>query len=347
MRVRPAESWVLPVTINTVRTNALLDTGAGLCLLSKAVYEQMPKSKYHLRPGKRDIKAVGLNTLPTIGEIDCDVLINGKEFPIDMVVSSEDESIGCILGMDFLLGHDCEIKINTGHLVIGNMKLKLRKESATNCVARVKLESDVLLPPRTELAVSGRPEYMRSRISTYYSCVEPSQKMHKLARDNILTGCSVVPTMASNIVVPLMNTGDEARVLKKGTVIAVMRGTTQISVENYPYDPLGLGRDRVQSKVNKVTVTPESDFVQPHKVFDHVAPLMNDIASDICSADRTCLQETLLEFADVLVRGPTILASQTWSNTQSTQAEIDRFGFHLDACRLQSNNVSPMKSQKC
>ena len=100
-RVKPIDSWVLPVIINGVHTHALLDTGAACCLLSKAVYEAMPRSLHPINSRPRDMKAVGNHTLSTIGDLVCDVTINSKQYPIDMVVSSENESIGCILGISF------------------------------------------------------------------------------------------------------------------------------------------------------------------------------------------------------------------------------------------------------
>ena len=161
-----------------------------------------------------------------------------------MVVSSENEAIGCILGMDFLQTHSCELALQPGYLSVDGIKIKLRRESATNTVARIKLVHDVTLPPRTELAVTGRPEHTAKKISSYYSVVEPSAAMYSMVRHKIMTGCAVVITNADNIAVPLMNTGEETRVIRKGTTIAVMRATTKISTEETTYDPLGLGRDR-------------------------------------------------------------------------------------------------------
>ena len=125
--------------------------------------------------------------------------------------------------MDFLLDHECDLAVKTGHLFLGNMKVKLRKESTTNVIARIRLEDDVTLPPRTELSVTGKAEAMSKRIPTFYSCVELSPSMKRRARNHVLTGCAVVQTNATNIPVPVMNTGEDTQVLNKGTVIAIMK----------------------------------------------------------------------------------------------------------------------------
>ena len=92
-------------------------------------------SIYSITRRSYDTYAVGSHTLPTIGDLVCDGIVNGKHFAIDMVVSTENESIGCILGMDFLLEHECDLAIKTGRLFIDNMKVKLRKESSTKEIA--------------------------------------------------------------------------------------------------------------------------------------------------------------------------------------------------------------------
>ena len=103
--VKPIDSWVLPVIVNNVKTYALLDTGAGCSLLSKAVYEAMSMSLHPIRAHSRDLHGIGNRTIATKGD---PVSKAGKSYAIDMVVSSENEAIGCILGMDFLRTHDCE-----------------------------------------------------------------------------------------------------------------------------------------------------------------------------------------------------------------------------------------------
>ena len=268
-RVKPIDSWVLSVTINGIQTFALIaiDTGAGCSLLSKAIYENMSTSLYPIRQRERDIHGVGQTTLPTIGDLICNVTIAGHHYPIDMVVSSEHEAIGCILGMDFLQTHECELSIQKGYLFINGMRIKLRRESATNTVARIKLVSDITLPGRTELAVSGKAEHMSRKISSYSSCVEPSPMMRGMAKYGIMTGCAVVQTNADNIVVPLMNTGDDTKVIRKGSTIAVMRATSKVSTEKSTYDPLGLGIDREWASMHSSQCSSSAVRTQ---AYDHV-----------------------------------------------------------------------------
>ena len=47
-----------------------------------------------------------------------------------------------------------------------------------------------------------------------------------------------------------------------------------------------------------------SDHTEESTSYDHVAPLMTDTSGDISQADRTALQDTLIEYADVFSSGP-------------------------------------------
>ena len=127
--------------------------------------------------------------------------------------------------------------------------------------------------------------------------------MHRLAKQHILAGCAIVQTNARHISVPMMNTGEETRVLRKGTVIAVMRATSKVSTEDSYYDPLCLERDRL-SRLQRPSNVPDCESFRPKSSVEHIAPLMSDIASDITPSQRAELQKTLLDFADVFSSGP-------------------------------------------
>ena len=92
------------------------------------------------------------------------------------------------------------------------------------------------------MSISGKSEAMTKRITSYYSCVEPSANMQRKAKDNILAGCGVVQTNASNVTLPIMNTGTDTRVLRKGTVIDIMKATSKVS-EDPRIRSIAAGRD--------------------------------------------------------------------------------------------------------
>ena len=77
-----------------------------------------------------------------LGSILCDVTIAGHHYPWEIYVSTENETVGCLIGMDFMLENRCELVLHTGHLKVGGKSVKLLKENNQNTVARIRLERE-------------------------------------------------------------------------------------------------------------------------------------------------------------------------------------------------------------
>ena len=108
-RIRAFNGWVLPITINGVTTGALIDSGASTSVLSKSIYLAMPKdNRSALRPDNIRLRGVGNSVMIPLGRMEVDIGIAGKLYPIEMVVSSVDETAGCYLGMDFFSAYRCD-----------------------------------------------------------------------------------------------------------------------------------------------------------------------------------------------------------------------------------------------
>ena len=110
-RVRSLNGWILPVTLNGVRTSALIDTGASTSVLSKSIYQAMPVStRSAVQADHQIIRGVGNVSMIPIGRMQVDIGIEGSgTYPLEMVVSNANETAGCYLGMDFFeaYGADC------------------------------------------------------------------------------------------------------------------------------------------------------------------------------------------------------------------------------------------------
>ena len=138
-RIQAMESWACPLRLNGIKTAAILDTGASISLMSRAVYEQMPKSMCYPRQGPKVLRAAGNHALTTLGSVLCDVTIAGHHYPWEIYVSTENETVGCLLGMDFMFGNRCELVLHSGHLKVNGMSVKLLRVSDTpDTIARIR-----------------------------------------------------------------------------------------------------------------------------------------------------------------------------------------------------------------
>ena len=176
---------MLPVILNGVKTHALIDSGASCCLLSKSVADLMPRSLFSIKAGGKQIKGVGNGLLQTVGDMSVQVRIAGKDWPMKMAVSSEVEPVGCYLGMDFFMAHDCDFSVAKGTFQIGNSSVKLMPESSVNVCARVRVENDVMVPPHSKVVISGKAEALWKRMKTEVCVVEPSARAKVLAKQGI------------------------------------------------------------------------------------------------------------------------------------------------------------------
>ena len=101
-----------------------------------------------------------------------------------------------------------------------------------------------------------------------------------------------------------MNTSDDSRMLKKGTVIGVMKAASQVNSEDTKYDALRLGINRDPARNTSGDTPLEQSRIKMSQC-EHIAPLFkNDIASDITHAQRTQLQKALVDFADAFSSRP-------------------------------------------
>ena len=101
-RVRAFNGWILPVTINGVVTGALIYSGASTSVLSKSIYLAMTKDhRANLQPDNIRLKGVGNHIMIPLGRMEVEIGVSGNVYPLEMVVSSADETAGCYLGLDF------------------------------------------------------------------------------------------------------------------------------------------------------------------------------------------------------------------------------------------------------
>ena len=154
-RMRNADCWILPPTLNGIST-ALIDTGASCSVLSRAIFQAFSATKYPLKEIEPSfIRGVGDTKLPCLGEVHVNVSLGSHRYPIDMLVSSEKEFVGCYLGQDFFRAHDCEFSIRDGWFDIGKRRYKMIKDKHLYTCARVRVKEDIVLDSHSETVITG------------------------------------------------------------------------------------------------------------------------------------------------------------------------------------------------
>ena len=99
----------LPVQINGIHTDMLIDSGATASLISVEVFHQIANHS-SLKPVKGEMVAVNGMNFKTHGFCDLDVIIGGFCYSVRAIVAELNASV--ILGLDFLSEYECAIDIS-------------------------------------------------------------------------------------------------------------------------------------------------------------------------------------------------------------------------------------------
>ena len=324
-KVQNVDSWVLPVILNGVQTYALIDSGASCCLLSKAVYDLMAKSRYRLKSGNRVITGVGGRSLTTLGEMTVQVGIGGKDWPMNMAVSSENETVGCYLGMDFFRKYECDFSVRTGTFTLGGVSLPMKKESQSNVCARVRMGENTILPARSEMVIRGKAEKTIRQVKVAYGLLEPSGRASRLCQHGISVGAALTAVGGDYVPVPVVNTSDREFLLRKGTTIAILKPATHVQGWQETSNgcevlrtPLMSGHKSGESKatedgssserVRKTGLAREACRERrqmcPNDLPDHLKPLVENLAEDITVKQKEIISAAIYEYRDVFSEGP-------------------------------------------
>ncbi|CAG2204970.1 unnamed protein product [Mytilus edulis] len=96
-----ADSIAVPVVINKIATNAVIDTGAEVTVLSEKLYNQIPESKRQkLRRAARNLEVAGAGeNLTTEGITEVEVYLGSETFkwPVYVAPIGDNMSLGCDL----------------------------------------------------------------------------------------------------------------------------------------------------------------------------------------------------------------------------------------------------------
>ena len=217
----------LPVQINGIEINMLVDSGATASLISVEVYEMMNKgNRPCLKPVKGEMVAVKGMNLKTLGYCNFDVIIGGSSY-VMMAIVAELNTTG-IIGLDFMSEYGCSIDLKQKCLVIDGKKLKCDLKGKIGCY-RVSLAETVSVPPRHEMLTCGQINDYCHDIKGI-GIIEPSDTFQKAGK--AMVG-RILATANENVPVRLMNPSNEELILYKGTVVGqfeeVKENATQIT----------------------------------------------------------------------------------------------------------------------
>ncbi|VDI57529.1 Hypothetical predicted protein [Mytilus galloprovincialis] len=152
---------------------------------------------------------------PFIGQIDVKICLGNYIYHHNVLVA--DISNEGIIGMDFLVTHDCDVLLSQNKLKIkGEIIQCYHYASSAKSCYRVAIQETVDVPPNSEMIVSGESDEPIFR--GLAGLIEPNEKF--MEKNGLLVARSIVHPEMYNIPLRIINLNKEPCTLYKGTIIA-------------------------------------------------------------------------------------------------------------------------------
>ena len=205
---------------------AVVDTGASDTIISPLVLDQSVGGwdKIDRLAGHSLQLATGATT-PIMGRGVVRMELGSLE--VDAVVWVAEVCDRCLLGLSFLVEHDCQLDLGRGHMWLGTEKLRLEGlgevEEAQG--ARLEMSRTVTVPPRSETVVLAGISARTNHVGQL-GMVEPWSS-GKTA--GLMVGRTLVDTHQPMVMVRLLNLSDSPHTVRGGAVIAKCSSVVEIT----------------------------------------------------------------------------------------------------------------------
>ncbi len=189
-------SILLPVNVNTVSANLVLDTGAAVTVVSSNIYNKLPQSvRPELQKVNPSLKLEVANDelLPVLGTVTLDFKIKKDYFQWQCFVAPIRED--GLLGLDFLQAHKYVLSAENG-LKLNNRKYPTIIQKVNLRAIKVKCNGSVTVPAFSEVIIEGESAL---KMGTKYGLVSP---LYGCDQD-IMVGHTLVDPHRSDMGIPI------------------------------------------------------------------------------------------------------------------------------------------------
>ena len=198
---------------------ALLDTGAGISLLPKRIFDAVRKQqRARLRPTDRNIRAVNGKAIECFGQAQVQLSIEGHEFKHKFYICQDDVSV--LLGRDFMKDANVSMEPARNRIKIQGKRVTAYDMRGMKVRNTVNLISTTTLKPGQERQVwaklkgKGQPNDM-------VCVVEPSRTL--FARTGALAGRLCTKPTNGKCAVRILNPTEEHITLYKNVTVGVVQ----------------------------------------------------------------------------------------------------------------------------
>ncbi|CAC5386872.1 unnamed protein product [Mytilus coruscus] len=251
------EGLFVRAKINDKYLAFLVDTGANVTILSKKFIDEInPSLLPKINPVNINLITATGDSAPFIGQVDVEICLGDHIYYHNVLVA--DISNEGIIGMDFLVTHDCDVLLSQNKLKIkGEIIQCFHYASSAKSCYRVAIQETVNVPPNSEMIVSG--ESNEPIFRGLAGLIEPNEKF--MEKNGLLVARSIVHPEMYNIPLRIINMNNEPCTLYKGTIIATCNKINEEDIQTFEFVNNVAGG---QATINKGRQLP--DYL--HEVFE-------------------------------------------------------------------------------
>ena len=161
----------VPIQLEQVNCNALVDTGATRSCISERFYQKLGQPQIRTLYQIAVVSASGGNVDP-VGITTCDILIGKRKFTMDFIVCKK-IARPCYLGLDFLRKY----KIGLGWSPTGKFQLQFKKQTLIESVdthiigPKMLIKADTQVQPRTLMVLDVQVDLTQTTPGLMYDVI--------------------------------------------------------------------------------------------------------------------------------------------------------------------------------
>ena len=261
-----------------------MDTGSNISIVRPDILSGA--SQELVRPVNSCLRTVTGEQAPIHGRGQLQLGIGSLVVPQELWVADIHDE--CILGLDFLQAHGCQVNLKEGSLIIGEEEVPLKKPKATiepSCY-KVVLTEGVRLPPLAETVVPVRLEGAGPNYR--WGLLEQTEAAKPV--DNLLVARTLVDLQMKQVPLRVMNLSNQQQTIGKGTELACCENINSVlATKGDTSGEMSNGSAQKAGVVNKLPL--------------HLKELYERSVSELDEAESEAVHHLLLEFADIFSTG--------------------------------------------
>ena len=265
----------------------LVDTGATITLVSTRVYSKLLGSP--LQPVDFTVYQADGEPMSTKGHLTCKISLGPLQVLQDVVVADLQED--AILGMDFLLSHDCKLDLVEQKMQIQDISVTLWNIHDIGSFYKVTMTEDGHVPGKHEAIIAGRLQ-LRGQPHEH-SLLEGTTGLTE--KYGLLVAPALIDPREQIVRIRVLNPHDEDVYLREGTTV----GTCQ-NVEVWETSPIDNLATEVNQQIAHITV--KNDPLPDGCVPEYLTDLLQRSSKHVDEIQTTKLKSLLCEYADIFAK---------------------------------------------